>query len=82
MKLREKDLTLSYDNLSPCINTISKRQSNNTKSHQKFDYIAIADRLRTISWRKYSHHTGVVSLVHRQNLQTPGNSCAIKWTYI
>ena len=28
---------------------------------QKFDYTAIADRLRTVSWSNYSHQTGVVN---------------------
>ena len=28
---------------------------------QKFDYTAIADRLRTVSWSNYSHPTGVVN---------------------
>ena len=39
---------------------MSKGQSDNTNNAtKKFDYIAIADRLRTASWSNYSHQTGV-----------------------
>ena len=33
-----------------------------TQQHtKKFDYTAVADRLRTVSWSNYSHPTGVVN---------------------
>ena len=53
-----------------------------TQRHKKFDYTAVADRLRTISWSKYSHPTGVVNLVYGPNLLTPRNSRVIKGTHI
>ena len=37
----------------------SQYKKNVTK---KFDYTAIAKRLRTVSWGNYSHPTGVVNL--------------------
>ena len=35
-----------------------------TKRHQNFDYITIADRLRTVSWSNSSHSTGVIKPVY------------------
>ena len=53
-----RDLTQTY--LIPT--EMSKGQVDNTKTATKrFDYIAITDRLRTISWRNYSHPAGVVN---------------------
>ena len=40
-----------------------KKQRDNTKSHQNFDYTTIADRLRTVSWSNNSHPTGVIKPV-------------------
>ena len=41
---------------------MSKEQTENTKNAtKKFDYTAIEDQLRTISWCQYSHPTGVVN---------------------
>ena len=34
--------------------------------HKKFDYTAIADRLRTVSWSNYSHQTGMVKPVYER----------------
>ena len=61
---------------------ISKGQSDNTNNAtKKFDYTAVADRLRTVSWnqakekyrgvfeiQKLCHPTGVVNLVYGPNL--------------
>ena len=43
-----------------------------------FDYTAIADRLRTVSWSNYSHPTGVVYRLYRVHLSTHRNSCVIE----
>ena len=44
----------------PTPTEMSKGQTDNTKKrHKKFDYTAIADRLRTVSWSNYSQPTGV-----------------------
>ena len=40
---------------------MSKGQKDNRKNAtKKFDYTAVTDRLRTVSWSTYSHPTGVV----------------------
>ena len=62
---------------------MSKGQSDNTNNAtKKFDYTAVADRLRTVSWSNYGHPTGVVNLVYGHNLTTPSNSRVIKRTHI
>ena len=44
---------------------MSKGQSDNTNNAtKKFDYTAVAVRLRTVSWSNYGHPTGVVNLVY------------------
>ena len=41
---------------------MSKGQSDNiNNATKKFDYTAVADRLRTVSWSNHSHPTGVVN---------------------
>ena len=62
---------------------MSKGQSDNTNNAtKKFDYTAVADRLRTVSWSDYGHPTGVVNLVYGPNLPTPRNSGVIKRTHV
>ena len=81
---REKgrDLTQSYDK-SPYTNRNVKRAKwQHKQRHKKFDYIAVADRLRTVSWSNYGHPTGVVNLVYGPNLPTPRNSRVIKRTHV
>ena len=40
----------------------SKGQNDNINNvTKKFDYTAVADRLRTVSWSNYCHPTGVVN---------------------
>ena len=41
----------------------SKKQRDNIKRNQNFDYTTIEDRLRTVSWGNDSHPTGVVKSV-------------------
>ena len=79
--IREKgrDLTQSYDK-SPYTNRNVKRAKWQHK--QRFDYTAVANRLRTVSWSNYGHPTGVVNLVYGPNLPTPRNSCVIKRTHV
>ena len=51
---------------------MSKGQSDNTNNAtQKFDYTAVADRLRTVSWSNYSHPTCVVNLGYGPNVTFP-----------
>ena len=51
---------------------MSKGQSDNrNNATKKFDFTAVADRLRTVSWSSYGHPTGVVNLVYGPNLPTP-----------
>ena len=62
---------------------MSKGQSDNTNNAtNKFDYTAVADRLRTVSWSNYVHPTGVVNLVYGPNLPTPRNSRVIKRSHV
>ena len=50
---------------APTPTEMSKGKSDNTNNAtKKFDYIAVADRLRTVSWSNYIHPTGVVNLVY------------------
>ena len=46
----------------------SKKERDNTKNPatKNFDYTTIADRLRTVSWSKNSHPTGVVKPVYER----------------
>ena len=58
---------------------MSKGQNDNTNNvTKKFDYRAIADRLRTVSWSNYGHPTGVVYRFYRAHLPTHRNSRAIE----
>ena len=40
---------------------IQKSKTKTQKPTKMFDYKAIADRLRTVSWSNFSHPTGVVN---------------------
>ena len=47
---------------------MSKGQSDNTNNAtKKFDYTAVVDRLRTVSWSNYDHPSRVVNLVYGPN---------------
>ena len=46
--------------------------------NKKFNYTAVADRLRTVSWSNYGQPTGVVYRFYRANLPTHRNSCVIE----
>ena len=62
---------------------MSKGQSDNTNNaRKKFDYTAVVDRLRTVSWNNYGQPTGVVNLVYGPNLPTARNSRVIKRTHV
>ena len=65
VKEKKEDIWLGFmtKTLKP---TENSKQSKVTtqKRHQKFDYTAIADGLRTVSWRKDRHVTGVVKQIY------------------
>ena len=64
---------------APTPTEMSKGQSDNTNNAtKKFDYTAVADRLRTVSWSNYSHPTGVVYRFYRAHLPTHRNSYVIE----
>ena len=64
---------------APTPTDLSKGQSDNINNVTiKFDYTAVADRLRTVSWSNCGHQTGVVNMVYGPNLPTPRNSRVIK----
>ena len=58
------------------------KSDNTNNATKKFDNIAVADRLRTVSWSNYSHSTGVVNLVYGPNLPTPRNNRVIKRAHV
>ena len=47
-------MTQSYDK-SPYTNRKLKNQRDNEKTAKMFDYTAIADKLKTVSWSIYFH---------------------------
>ena len=62
---------------------MSKGQSDNTdNATKKFDYTAVADQFRTVSWSNYSHQTGLVYQFYKAHLPTHRNSCIIEGTKI
>ena len=62
-KMKRSDSVLWKKALTPA--EMSKGQSDNTNNAtKKFDYTAVADRLRTVSWSNHGHPTGVVNLVY------------------
>ena len=57
---------------APTLTEMSKGQSDNTNNAtKKFDYTAIAERLRTVNWSNYSHPTGTVNLVNGPTFPLP-----------
>ena len=59
-----RNLTQSYDK-SPCTHRkLYKTKWQHKNTTKNFDYTAIADRLRTVSWGNDSHPTGVVKPVN------------------
>ena len=53
---------------APTPTDMSKRQIDNTNNAtKKFEYTAIADRLRTVRWSKNSHPIGVVKPVYERS---------------
>ena len=62
MQEKKEEIWLSPMTKAPTPTEMSKGQSDNTNNAtKKFDYTAVADRLRTVSWSNYSHPTGVVN---------------------
>ena len=61
-KKKKEEIWLSPMTKAPTPTEMSKGQSDNTNNAtKKFDYTAVADRLRTVNWSNYSHPTGVVN---------------------
>ena len=80
---KKEEIRLSPMTKAPTPTEMSKGQSDNTNNAtKKFDYTAVADRLRTVSWSNYSHPTSIVNLVYGPNLPTPRNSRGIKRTHV
>ena len=68
-KKKGRDLTESYDKIPYMDRKIPKSNVKTQKRHQKLDYTAIADQLRTVSWGNDSHPTGVVKRVYGISFQ-------------
>ena len=61
-KEKKEEIWLSPMTKAHTPTEMSKGQSDNiNNATKKFDYTAVADRLRTVSWSNYSHPTGVVN---------------------
>ena len=61
-KVKKEEIWLSPMTKAPTPTEMSKGQSDNTNNAtKKFDYTAVADRFRTVSWSNNSHPTGVVN---------------------
>ena len=59
---KEEICLTQYHDKSPYTSRKSKGQSDNTNNAtKKFDYTAVADRLRTVSCGNYGHPTGLVN---------------------
>ena len=63
MTNREKgrDLAQSYDKSSYTSRNVEREKWQHKQRHKTFDWTAVADRLRTVSWSNYGHPTGVVN---------------------
>ena len=80
---KKEEIWLSHMTKVPTPTEMSKGQSDNTyNASKKFDYTAVADRLRTVSWSNYGHPTGVVNLDYGPNLPISRNSRLIKKTHV
>ena len=76
----QKNLTQS-DDKSPQTNTnVKKAKWQHKRATKKFDYTAIANRLKTVTWNNYSNPTRMVNRLSGPlgNLLTPRNNCVIK----
>ena len=82
IKRKGRNLTQSPDKRPYTNKNIKKAKWQHKQLHIKFDYTAVADRLRTVSWSDYGHPTGVVYLVYGPVLPTPRNSNVIKRTHV
>ena len=61
---------------APSPTEMSRGQGDNTNNAtKKFDYTAIADRLRMVSWSNYSHRSGVVNQFTGQPSHSPQWPC-------
>ena len=70
---KKEEIWLSPMTKAPTPAELSKGQNDNTNNAtKKFDYTALADRLRTVSWSNYGHPTGVVNLVYGQMFYSDG----------
>ena len=80
---KKEEIWLSHMTKALTPAEISKGQNDNTNNAtKKFEYTAVADWLRTVSWSNYGHRTGVVNLVYGPILPTPRNSRVIKRTHV
>ena len=65
---KKEELWLSPMTKAPTQTEKSKKQRDNIKNATKnFDYITIAEWLRTVSWSNSSHQTGVVKPVYERS---------------
>ena len=78
---KKEEIWLSRMTKAPTPTEVSKGLGDNTNNAtKKFNYTAIADRLKTVSWSNYSHPTGVLCRFYRAHLPTHHNSYIIDGT--
>ena len=74
-KEKKEEIWLSPMIKAPTPEDISKGLSDNTNyATKKFDYTAVADRLRTVSWSNHGHPTGVVNRFTGQTFPLPATA--------
>ena len=61
---KKEKIWLSPMTKAPTPTEKSKKQRNNKKRHQNFDYTTSANLLRTVNWSNDSHQTDVVKPVY------------------
>ena len=60
-KEKKEDIWPSLNNMTKSpIPSENKSQEKTPRRHVNFDYTTIVNRLKTVSWSKYRHQTGVV----------------------
>ena len=68
---------------SPFTNrNVTKAKWEHKNTTKKFDYTEIEDRPRTVSWRNYSHPTGLVIRLTDPKFQSPQQPCNQKDTHV
>ena len=78
---KKEEIWLSPMTKAPTPAELSKGQNDNINNvTKKFDYTAVADRFRTVSWSNYCHQIGVVNRFTGPTFPLPQQPCNQKDT--